>query len=95
MKPEEAEKRIQSVMDGVRAHRLESHTLKTKRLKFRLHDEEFEEIRETASGLGLTVPEYFCALHRYAVDHLRPDPSQGEWLHPHPAGRRNRFGGRE
>ncbi len=79
-------------MAGVKPHRLDSHTLKTKKLKFRLHDDEFEEIRETAESLGLSISEYFCALHRYAVEHLEPDPQAGEWAHPAP---RDRLGHRD
>lgn len=90
MKPEDAEEKIQSVMDGVRVHRLDAYTLKTKSLKFRLHDEEFEEIRETAESLGLSIAEYFCTLHRYAARQLRSEPDTGEWVHPSPRGRFHR-----
>lgn len=87
MTPEEAEEKIERAMEGVKPHRLDSFTLKTKSLKFRLHDDEFEEICEIAQSLGLSVSEYFCALHRYAAKQLRPDPSSGEWVHPSPRGR--------
>ena len=82
MKPEEAEEKIKLALADLRPHRLDSFTLKTKRLKFRLHDDEFAEIQETAESLGLSISEYFCALHRYAVKHLTPGPEAGEWVHP-------------
>lgn len=82
MGTEDANLRIKEAMDGVRPHRLDSYTLKTKQLKFRLHDEEFEEIRETAEMLGLSISEYFCALHRYARPKLIPNSQAGTWLHP-------------
>lgn len=69
-------------MSDVRPHRLDSYTLKTKQLKFRLNDEEFEEIRETAEKLGLSISEYFCALHRYARPRLVPEAQAGTWSHP-------------
>ena len=84
MRPEEGEEKIREAMEEVRPHRLDGYTLKTKRLKFRLHDEEFEEIRETAESLGLSIAEYFCTLHRYAAKHLAPEPEGGEWVHPEP-----------
>lgn len=71
-------------MAEVRPHRLDSYTLKTKQLKFRLNDEEFEEIRETAEALGLSISEYFCALHRYARPRLIPNAQSGTWTHPLP-----------
>ena len=89
MNPEDAEEKISHAMEGLRPHRLDGYTLKTKRLKFRLHDEEFEEIRETAESLGLSISEYFCTLHRYAVKHLTPPPGN-EWVHPEPPPRRKR-----
>jgi len=82
MGSEDGEQRIRDVMADLRPHRLDSHTLKTKQLKFRLRDEEFEDIRETAESLGLSITEYFCALHRYARPRLTPDPNAGNWLHP-------------
>ena len=94
MERDDAEEKIKEAMDGLRPHRLDGYTLKTKRLKFRLHDEEFEEIREMAESLGLTIAEYFCTLHRYAVKQLAPDPHGGEWVHPDPErhGPRRRHG---
>lgn len=82
MNSEDAEQRIMDAMADVRPHRLDSYTLKTKQLKFRLNDEEFDEIRETAELLGLSISEYFCALHRYARPRLIPNPESGTWLHP-------------
>lgn len=82
MVSDDAERKLMEAMSEVKPHRLESYTLKTKQLKFRLHDEEFEEIRETAELLGLSISEYFCALHRYARPKLTPDPQAGQWLHP-------------
>lgn len=82
MGTEDANLRIKEAMEAVRPHRLDSYTLKTKQLKFRLHDEEFEEIRETAEMLGLSISEYFCALHRYARPKLVSNPQAGTWLHP-------------
>lgn len=82
MESEDAERRIMEAMADVRPHRLDSYTLKTKQLKFRLNDEEFEEIKETAELLGLSISEYFCALHRYARPRLIPGPDAGHWLHP-------------
>ena len=82
MGPEDAQRKIMEAMAELRPHRLDSHTLKTKQLKFRLNDEEFEEIRETAETLGLSISEYFCALHRYARPRLIPDPGAGTWSHP-------------
>lgn len=84
MKLQDVEERIRSAMAGVKPHRLDTHTLKTKRLTFRMRDEEFEEIRETAESLGLSIAEYFCALHRYAVAELHPEPNGAEWVHPEP-----------
>lgn len=81
---EESERKIMDAMAEVRPHRLDSYTLKTKQLKFRLNDEEFEEIRETAEVLGLSISEYFCALHRYARPRLVPNPQAGTWSHPLP-----------
>lgn len=82
MGSEDAERRIMEAMAEVKPHRLDSYTLKTKQLKFRLNDEEFDEIRETAELLGLSISEYFCALHRYARPRLAPDPQAGKWSHP-------------
>jgi hypothetical protein len=82
MGSEDAERRIMEAMEEVRPHRLDSYTLKTKQLKFRLNDEEFDEIRETAELLGLSISEYFCALHRYARPRLIPNPQAGKWTHP-------------
>ena len=90
MDPEEAESRIENALADVKPHRLESYTLKTKRLKFRLHDEEFEEIREVSEHLGLSISEYFCALHRHAVKHLLPENVNEHWVHPDPDGRPSR-----
>lgn len=81
---QDAEERIRTALADVQPHCLDSHTLKTKKLKFRLHDEEFEEIRETAESLGLSIAEYFCTLHRYAVQRMQPEPHGGEWVHPEP-----------
>jgi hypothetical protein len=82
MVSDDAERKLMEAMSEVKPHRLDSYTLKTKQLKFRLHDEEFEEIRETAELLGLSISEYFCALHRYARPNLAPKPEAGQWLHP-------------
>lgn len=79
---EKIEQSIITAMADLKPHRLDSYTLKTKQLKFRLHDEEFEEIRETAETLGLSISEYLCALHRYARPRLLPDPEAGQWMHP-------------
>jgi len=84
VEPDEAELRIETAMADVKPHRLDSYTLKTKRLKFRLHDEEFEEIREVAERLGLSISEYFCALHRHAAKHLLPENENEHWVHPDP-----------
>lgn len=82
MNSDDAERRIIDAMADLKPHRLDSYTLKTKQLKFRLNDEEFEEIRETAELLGLSISEYFCALHRYARPRLLPNSEANTWLHP-------------
>lgn len=82
MLSKDAEERIKTALSDLRPHRLDSHTLKTKRLTFRLQDEEFTEIKETAEALGISITEYFCALHRYAVQRLDLEPEGGEWVHP-------------
>lgn len=90
MNPEETDKKIEAAMADVKPSRLDTFTLKTKRLKFRLHDEEFEEIREIAEGLGLSISEYFCALHRHAVKQLSPEGDSQQWVHPEPRDRAHR-----
>lgn len=82
MNSDDAERKIIEAMADVKPHRLDSHTLKTKQLKFRLNDEEFNEIRETAEMLGLSISEYFCTLHRYARPRLISSSEAGSWFHP-------------
>lgn len=92
---DDVQERIKAAMAELRPHRLDAYTLKTKRLKFRLHDAEFEEIQETAESLGLSIAEYFCTLHRYAVKQLTPDPASSQWVHPEPHDRPHRRHRRE
>ncbi|MBI2423632.1 MAG: hypothetical protein HYV27_12445 [Candidatus Hydrogenedentes bacterium] len=74
--------RLRNIMDGIRPAKLDTFTLKVKRLSFRLTDQEFHEISQTASSLGLTPQEYFVTLHHYAASQLKREPIQGEWYHP-------------
>jgi len=84
MNREEGEKHIEDAMSHVHPRRLEPHAIKSKRLVFRMHDEEFEEIRATAEALDMSVSEYFCALHRYAVKRLQIQQNEAEWVHRKP-----------
>ena len=81
MKKKEAEEKIEVAMAHVHAKRLGPHMPREKRLKFCLHDEEFEEIRATADSLGLSISDYFCTLHRYAVTRLEVSSKDDDWVH--------------
>ena len=84
MNQEESEKKIASAMAHIHPRRLEPHRRTAKRLVFKLHEEEFEEIRQTAEALDMSISEYFCALHRYAVKRLDVSKKEAEWVHREP-----------
>lgn len=84
MERDEAEKQLGAAMENLHVKRLEPHILKSKRLIFRMHDEEFEEVKNTAESLNMSVSEYFCTLHRYAVKRLQVPPGEAEWVHRTP-----------
>lgn len=78
---EQSEKKIASAMEHVHAGHLRSRALLTKRLTFRMHEEEFDEIRQTAESLGMSISEYFCALHHHAAARLSGIQRDAEWVH--------------
>ncbi len=84
MNRKESEKKISSALAHVHPKRLEPHVVKTKRLTFHLLDEEFEEIRATAESLDMSISDYLCALHRYAVKRLGTPSTDSEWVHRSP-----------
>ena len=71
---------IEAAMAHLHPGRLAGSIKKTKRLKFHLTDEEFDEIRETAASLELSIAEYFCALHHYAAPRLEVSANSSEWV---------------
>lgn len=81
MKHEDPEKKIEAALAHVHPRRLDRHRLKSKRLVFRLHDAEFEEIQATAESLEMSIAEYFCTLHRYAVGRLNVSEQEAAWVH--------------
>jgi hypothetical protein len=87
MNREESEKKIAAAMAHVHPKRLESHVVKTKRLTFHLLDEEFEEIRNAAESLDMSIADYLFALHRHAVKRLDVSATDSEWVHRSPRNR--------
>ena len=71
---------IEAAMAHLHPARLAGSIKKTKRLKFHLTDEEFDEIRETAESLDLSIAEYFCALHHYAAPRLQVSSQSSDWV---------------
>ena len=84
MDRERSEKKIANAMEHVHSARLRSQALITKRLTFRMHEDEFEDIRRTAESLDMSITEYFCALHRYAATRLDGVARDAEWVHRKP-----------
>lgn len=81
MEHDEADECIENALQHVSRARLEPHRRKSKRLVFRLHDAEFDEIKETADALDMTVSEYLVTLHRYAAKRLGKTSDEAEWVH--------------
>ncbi len=84
MNRERSDKKIAAAMEHVHSGHLRSRALLTKRLTFRMHEEEFDEIRRTAESLGMSISEYFCALHHHAAARLSGIQRDAEWVHREP-----------
>ncbi len=84
MNREESEKKLAAALEHVSPAHLRSRALVTKRLTFRMHEEEFEEIRRTAESLDLSISDYFCALHHYAAARIEGIDRGADWVHRNP-----------
>ncbi len=81
MDKESSEKKIELALSHVHSGRIRAHERKSKRLTFHLTDQEFDEIRETANGLNMSISDYFCALHHYAYTRLDIPKKDVDWVH--------------
>jgi len=63
--------RLAELARGIPPERLEKALRKSKLLTMRVSEADHEDIKQTASALGLTVTDYLLRLHRLASEQLK------------------------